>query len=76
MYQWLFYYYCQSLAQHNLVSEIDSLEDLRGEFNQILMNSQIDISQLSQKEHEDKIKENIKKIIDTAVGIKNKRVLR
>lgn len=73
MYQWLFYYYCQSLAQNNLVSEIDDLEDLRGEFNQILMNSKIDISQLSKKENEEQIKDTIKKIIDGAIEIKNKR---
>lgn len=73
MYQWLFYYYCQSLAQNNLVSEIDDLEDLRGEFNQILLNSKIDISQLSKKENEEQIKDNIKKIIDGAIEIKNKR---
>lgn len=74
MYQWLFFYYCKAMKQSGLVSDFESDEDLRQEFNVLLYSSKIDISQLHLTENKNIIEDKIKKISNDAVELKNKRI--
>ena len=74
MYQWLFFYYCKTMKQSDLISEFETDEDLRQEFNTLIMSSKIDINQLHLLENKKIIEDKIRKITTFAVDAKKERM--
>lgn len=64
MYQWLFYFYCLSSHQAGITS---SLENMRAEFNSLILTSNVPIESLNIEDNKKLIEQKITNLINDKV---------